>query len=251
VAEDGKVTSIHPTDHGGSYVVVNGKNYYVAPEQDPTVAVGDRVEAGDALSNGLPNPAAIVSHKGVGEGRRYFMNLMRDVFKESGISTSRRNIEIMSRAIINHVEVDDASESLPGALPGDVIEYDRLAYDYRPRSDAKDIAAKQAVGQYLERPVLHFSIGTRITPNVLKLLKRHDVGKVLVHKDPPPFSPYMQRTMTNMLNTPDWLDRLGSFYVQRGLLDAVSRGATSDLKSLSYIPALITGKELPGERLRK
>ncbi|MFA5525246.1 MAG: hypothetical protein WC992_00280 [Acholeplasmataceae bacterium] len=243
---DGRVKAIEKAAQGGWYAIVGDEKHYVPPDQEVTVRVGDRVEAGDVLSNGLPNPAMIAKYKGVGEGRRYFMDLMRDVLKLSKINTNRRNVELLSRSLINHVEVQDESDSIPGALPGDVMEYDRLAAVYQPRDGTVDTPLESVRGGYLEQPVMHYSIGTRLTPSVTRRLREHRVDRVMVHNDPPPFTPRMERAMTNLLPSPDWMERLGSFYVGRGLLDAVHRGGTADMDSNSYIPKLVTGQSLQG-----
>lgn len=245
-AVDGSITGITDAPQGGKYIWIGEDKYYVSPEQEPIVDVGSKVEAGDVLSNGLPNPSVIVEHKGIGEGRKYFMELMRDVLEESRMPTNRRNIEIMARSVINHVQVMDESDAIPGALPGDIMEYDRLASTYIPREGTIEVPSKSAKRGYLERPVLHYSIGTRLTPKVNKTLKRFGVGRVAVHPDPPPFRPAMSPVLTNLAKSPDWLERLGSFFVSRGLQESVHRGASSSLDSLSYIPRIISGRPLTG-----
>ena len=240
-SEDGSIGDITDAPQGGKHIHIGDKQYYVDTDQTPIVKTGDRVEAGDVLSDGLPNPAAVVKHKGVGEGRRYFMEIMRDVLDTSGVKTSRRNIELLSRALINHVEINDESDSIPGALPGDVMEYDHLAHVYQPREDALEVPTQGSLGMYMEKPALHYSIGTRITPTVQAKLSAHKVSTVLAHSEPPPFQPHMVRAMTSLLNTPDWLTRLRSTYVQKGMLDSVHRGATADIGGKSYIPKVISG----------
>jgi hypothetical protein len=247
-ALDGNVTAITDAPQGGKYIHIGDTKHYVAPDQSPTVQKGASVEAGDVMSNGLPNPSVIVHHKGIGEGRRYFTDLMRDVLNESKLGANRRNIELMARSVINHVRVKDESDALPGALPGDVVEYDRLAHSYQPREGALEVPATSAKGGYLEKPVLHYSIGTQIKPSVSRTLKEFGVKTVTVHKDPPPFEPYQERVMTSMLQSPDWAERLGGFYTSKGMLDAVHRGGSSDLNSNSYIPKLVFGAPLAGDK---
>ena len=244
---DGIVRTIEDAPQGGKYIHIGDKRYYVDVGQTPNVKVGTAVEAGDLLSDGLPNPAVITEHKGIGEGRRAFTNIMREVLDNSGIRTNRRNIELLARSIINHVHIDEADDSVHGSIPGDIVEYDRLAAHYTPRKGSLEVPLNMAKGLYLEKPVLHFSIGTRITPKVVDMMKKFDVKNVVAHKEPPVFTPVMQRAVTNLLTTPDWMERLGSFYVQKGFLDAVQRGLSSDVSSLSYIPSLVTGQPIGEE----
>lgn len=241
---DGIVRSIEKAPQGGFYVHAGDNKYYVDVNQTVTVKPGEAIEAGDALSDGLPNPAMMVKYKGIGEGRRAFTKAMREVLGNSGVKTNRRNIELLSRALVNHVVIDDVDDAIPGAIPGDIVEYDRLAAHYTPREGSLEVAPRSAKNLYIEKPVLHYSIGTRITPSVQDTLNQFGVKSVTVHKDPPNFTPFMQRAVTNLTTTPDWMERLGSFYVQKGFLDSVQRGLTSDMSSLSYIPALVTGQSI-------
>jgi hypothetical protein len=80
-------------------------------------------------------------------------------------------------------------------------------------------------------------------------LKKHGVKDVRVHDDPPPFQPEMTRAMAQMSITPDWQQRLGGSYLQRGLLEAVHRGRSADIASESYIPGMARGKAF-GEELK-
>ena len=242
--EDGTVEQIEEAPQGGHYIHIAGREHFVPPEQKITVKKDDRVEAGDVMSDGLPNPAVITEHKGVGEGRRYFTEVMRDVLDATGVPAHRRNLEVLARSVINHAKVRDESDSIPGALPGDVIEYDRLASIYQPREDSVELKPDRARGSYLEKPALHYSIGTRITPRVSDELKRFGVDRVTAHPEPPAFEPHMERTMTQLTHSPDWGERLGGFYTGKAFLDSARRGGTTDLQGRSYIPRLVFGQPL-------
>lgn len=238
---DGHVSKIEDAPQGGKYVYVGDVPHYVDPEQDVIVKSGQVVEAGDVLSSGLPSPADVVRHKGIGEGRRYFMQTMRDVLNNSGVRAHRRNLEMVSRALINHVRI--TGDNAPsGSLPDDIVEYDDFAARYVPRAGATAAKPALAKNKFLEQPVLHYSIGTRLTPRVIKELQDHKVGQIMVHDDEPDFVPEMQRAMDVMSRDPDWMTRMGGFYLQKNMLDAVHRGASSQVTgSTSYIPALARG----------
>ena len=75
---DGKVTAVRPAPAGGSYVFVNSEEHYVPRGIEVTAKPGDAVYAGDVLSDGIPNPSELVQYKGIGEGRRYFIDKYRD-----------------------------------------------------------------------------------------------------------------------------------------------------------------------------
>ena len=52
----------------------------------------------------------------------------------------------------------------------------QFAADYTPRDGSKETPIGQANNQYLEKPYLHYTIGTRVTPHVVKDLKDEGVS---------------------------------------------------------------------------
>ena len=91
---------------------------------------------------------------------------------------------------------------------------------------------------YLEKPVLHHTIGTKVRPSVIKDLEQFGIKHVLVHPEPPPFEPVMIRGLENLGKDPDWLTRFLGSYLEKGLLRGAHRGDVSDETGTSYVPAL-------------
>lgn len=54
--EDGIVSNIQKAAQGGTYITVGSKTLYCSPERTIQAKVGDKVYAGDTLTNGVPNP---------------------------------------------------------------------------------------------------------------------------------------------------------------------------------------------------
>jgi len=239
---DGRVEAVENAPQGGKYVRIGGTQHWVPAGEALEVKKGENVEAGDVLSSGIPNPAEVTRYKGIGEGRRYFMELFRKTLDENKFPAHRRNVELLARGLINHVRVTDA-DGPADTLPDDVAEYDDIVRGYQPRYGAKTVAPKHAVGLYLERPAMHYSIGTRVTPRVADTLKRHDVGNVIAHADKPSFMPEMTRAMETLSHSSDWMVRLGGFHLKKGLTGAVHRGLKSEEHGTSFIPPLAKGVE--------
>lgn len=237
---DGVVTNIREAPQGGHYVQVGGQEHYVPVDSALTVKKGDTVEAGDVLSDGIPNPAEIVKHKGIGEGRKYFVSAIRDVYKNSGITAHRRNVELFARGLINHVRL---TEEYGDYVQDDIIPYSMLERNWHPRPGAVMVAPKAATGQYLEKPVLHYSIGTKIGKNVIANLERYGVKNIQAHRDPPPFQPEMVRGMANIGQDPDWMTKMLGSYQKTNLLTAAQRGASSDTSGSSFVPSLARGED--------
>lgn len=236
---DGRVTDIREAPQGGHYVKVGGQDHYVPQGSELSVKRGDDVEAGDVLSDGTPNPSEIVKHKGIGEGRRYFVNAFRKALSDSSTYGNRRNIELLARGLINHVRLTD---EVGDWSPDDVMPYQFLESQWKPRAGHIVVPPSQAKGYYLERPVLHYSVGTKIQPSMLPQLQQHGVQSVYAHKDPPPFEPEMIRGMANAAHDPDWMTRMLGSYQKSSLLDAAHNGAVSDEAGSSFVPALARGE---------
>ena len=242
VAEkDGKVTEVRKAPQGGYYIVVAGDEYYVPAGFEPKVKVGDTVEAGDVLSEGIVNPADVVRLKGIGEGRRYYATTMKKTFDDSGMGgINRRNFELIAKNAIDHVRITD-NNGLGDFLPGEVVHYQVIEKDYQPRPGSVLTRIDQAYNKYLEQPVLHYTIGTRVTHKLIEALKKHGIESVMVHNNPPPFEPEMQRLDAVPVYEPDWMHQLYSTNLERRLINAVNSGASSSLKGPSPVPGLAYG----------
>jgi len=238
---DGTVERIEPAPQGGTNIFINGAVHYVLPENDVSVAIGDTVEAGDQLSDGLLNPADVLQYKGVGEARRYLTERATKAFRDSGYSVHRRNMELLVRGVINHAEMDDDTGP---HLAGDIVDYGSLATTYKPRDNARTLDIDAAVGQYLEQPVLHHTIGTKVTGSVVKGLKRHGYGEVTVNAVPPAFHPKSFGLRAVPQQETDWLAQMGSSHLTKNLLKNVHRGAESDLEGLHPVPAMAKAVDL-------
>lgn len=239
----GTVDSIEKAPQGGWNIVVNGKTHYAISETKPRCKVGDYVEAGDQLSTGLMNPADVVKYKGIGEGRRYLMNRATKAYRDSGYAVNRRNMEVLVRGFLDNVRVSN-NEGVGDYLPDDVVSYSAIASSYKPRQDSSVKAIDDSIGSYLEEPVMHYTIGTRITRNVANQLKRHGHSNIYVNANPPAFEPEATPLKLISRNEKDWVDRLGGTYLKSNILDAAHRGATSEIHSLQPEHAMARGVDL-------
>jgi hypothetical protein len=238
---DGIIGGVREAPQGGTYIKVNGVEHYASADQKVLVKPGQTVEAGDPLTDGIPNPKDYVKYKGVGEGRRLFMHQFTKALKNNSIPSSRRNVEVIARGLINSVKLN-SENVIKGYFPDDIVSYDFLESKYKPRKGSKLGAPKSLSNHYLEAPYLHYSIGTRITPSVITTLDKHGFKEVSAHLDEPMFEPDMQRAQQALLGDPDWMTQLGGFNLKRTFLENVRRGATSNIHGTSWIPALATGE---------
>lgn len=233
----GTVQKIEDSPTGGVYVTIDGQEHWVATRDALKVKVGDRVEAGDVLAIGIANPSLIAKYRGIGDARREFVNQLREVTNDK---VSRRNSEVLARAVVSHVRAM-GPQGTNGIMAGDILRYDNMVRGYEPRDDSVDTLVTKAKGGYLEQPVLHHTIGTKVNDRVLRDLKKHGVRSILVNKEAPDFEPDVQRTYNHTLLDPDWMTRLGGYNVKTTFLESVHRGLGSEEQSTSYVPALAKG----------
>ena len=239
---DGVVESITDAPQGGKFVRIDGQDHYVSADVGLRVKEGDVVEAGDALGGGILNPSDVVRQKGIGEGRRYFTTRMTKAFRDSGYGVNRRNVEVLARSLVNHVQIDDP-DAAGQHLQGDVVSYTDWAYGYKPRADAHSSTPRKAIGSYLEMPAMHYTVGTRVSKTMAGQMEKFGIDNLTVHPQPVGVSP----SMVSVVNTPeygdDWMAHLGSSYLQKRLLADVHRGAESNVHSLNPIPGIAKGTE--------
>jgi len=234
---DGIVDKIEPAPQGGTNIYIGGEVHHALPDMEVMVKPGDTVEAGDILSDGVANPSDIVKYKGLGEGRRYFADRFTKAFRDSGLGINRRNAEAVSSALVNHVSIDD-DDSEGDGLVGDTVRYSDWSRTYKPRPDSIDTPVQKAVGQYMDSPYLHYSIGTKITPSVAKRLTKHGYTSTLVNKRPASVTPVFKSVVKTPEFMDDWMARLGSSYLETRLIKDVQLGAESDTHGLNPIPGL-------------
>lgn len=240
--DDGIVNDIRKSAGGGTIILVGVKEYFVEQGLDPIVKVGDKIEEGQVLSEGIPNPAKIVKHKGIGEGRRFYSQTLRDIFDNSGMKISQRNFDVLAKANIDTVRVDDP-EGLGDYLPDQIVSYQTIERDYTPRPTAKKTKVDVALGSYLEEPVLHYTIGTKVTSEVASRLKKEGINEVTVDKNKPKFTPMMHRVLDIPETIDDFFHQMNSTYLKRRLISSVNSGTSSSLTNPSPVAALAYGGE--------
>jgi len=238
---DGTVNKIDEAPQGGHYVYVGDEQHYVPQDLALQVKVGETLEAGDQIADGLVNPKQVVQYKGLGEGRRYLTERLTKMFNDSGVTTHRRNVEVVVRAMLDKVKIGNEG-GLGGYLPGDIASYTNMATLYRPRKDSKYGPVRETKGRYLEQPVLHYTIGTRMTDKVMKELAEHKITSIVTHEDQPGFTPEVERLRTGGTKAQgDWMARLRGSYLKENLQEATRTGAISDRRGTNPTAALAYG----------
>jgi hypothetical protein len=176
----------------------------------------------------------------MGEARRVYANALHEAFNESGVEASKRNVQAVVAGLLNWAKVTNP-DGIGDNVVDDIAPFNRLVYNYKPRPTAKLVPPKQAVGKYLDEPVLHYTPGTRVNSKVLANLQKFGIKDVHAHDEQPDFEPEHVRSVLSVYHDPDWQTRLAGFYTSSAFQKSVHRGAESDANSTSYFPALAKG----------
>ena len=99
---NGLVNKVEKTVLGDHNVYIEGVKHFVPIAQTVKVVPGDRVLQGDRLSTGVINPRKLVALRGIGAGREYLANEMREIY---GTKLDPRHFEIIARNLIKYATV--------------------------------------------------------------------------------------------------------------------------------------------------
>lgn len=236
----GTVTKVVKAPHGGHYVYVGAHEHYVGPQLDVLVHVSQAVEAGDALSDGVPKPDEIVAHKGLGAGRQYLVEALHRLYKKQGVDVDKRHLEILARADLGHVRILDHADEHPELLRGDVVAYH--TYKAALSHAVKTVPLNEAAGHVLGKEILHFTVGTPLTPSIVATLQTHGIKEVVVATSAPRVEFLMKPMTRNPLLNPDWLARMSHRYLKDTLLKGAHFGDATDFHSTHPVPAYAFGE---------
>ena len=237
----GTITSVQAAPQGGHYVHIGKEEHYVPPTLDVIVQRGDKVDAGDALSDGIPKPDEVVRHKGLGAGRAYLVDQLHNVYRNSGIDMDKRHFELLAKTDLNYVRIMDKDAEQLGLMRGDVVDYNRFRAAIADQT--KNQTLKGSLGDTLGDNVLHYTAGTRITPAVMTDLQRAGIKQVPIAPRIPMHEPLMKPISRAPLLRPDWLARLGHRNLKTTILEGAAFGESADLHGTHPVPGFVIGEE--------
>ncbi len=237
----GQITKIVSAPHGGHYVHVGNLEHYVSPHLDLRVHLGQTVEAGDVLSDGVPKPDELVAHKGLGVGRQYLVEALHRLYKKQGVDLDKRHLELLAKADLNHVRVIEHADEHPELLRGDIVSYN--TYKAAISQNLTSMPIEKALGMVLGKEVLHFTAGTPLTASILQTLKLNNVKTVDVSTTAPKVEFLMKPMTRNPLLNPDWMARMSHRYLKDTIMKGAHFGDASDFHGVHPVPAYAHGAE--------
>lgn len=235
----GEVTQVENAPQGGSYVWVGQTRHFIAPTLKVLATVGHKVEAGDVLSEGVPKPDEIVQYKGLGQGRRYLVDALHDVYKRAGADIDKRHLETLAKSVLNYVHVTDPGKDDHGFLKGDTINYNKFVQAIA--DSRKHVELKDSLGEVLASNTLHFTAGTPITQTMHDEMSKRGIKHVDIAMNAPRVEPVMRPASRTPLMSSDWMARLAHRYLKESLLGGAHRGDVSEEHGYSAAAAYAKG----------
>ncbi len=80
-------------------------------ENDILVLEGERVEKGDTIVEGGPNPHDILLYRGVGDLAEYIINEVQEVYRLQGVKINDKHIEVIVRQMLRKVEITSPGDT--------------------------------------------------------------------------------------------------------------------------------------------
>jgi DNA-directed RNA polymerase subunit beta' len=87
------------------------REYFVPKGKHVQVRDGDRVNAGDPLTDGIPDPHEILRIKGVAELQRFLLKEVQMVYRLQGVDINDKHFEIIIKQMLRKRRVVDAGDS--------------------------------------------------------------------------------------------------------------------------------------------
>jgi DNA-directed RNA polymerase subunit beta' len=151
ISEISGVVKINETKKKREAVVSNeegeSKVYLIPYGSRLKVSDGQRVEAGDELTEGSINPHDILKIKGVKGVQAYLLHEVQKVYRLQGVDISDKHIEIIIRQMLRKVKIEDAGDTdmLPGGLV-DIFRFEKENDEVIRRGGQPAVAKRVLLG---------------------------------------------------------------------------------------------------------
>ncbi|MCY6356103.1 DNA-directed RNA polymerase subunit beta' [Clostridium sp. ZS2-4] len=122
IEETKKKRIIHVTEESGE-----DKAYDIPFGSRIKVANGNKIDAGDELTEGSVNPHDILAIKGVKEVKNYLLSEVQKVYRLQGVDINDKHLEVVVRQMTRKVKIKESgdTELLPGTLV-DIFDFDGI-----------------------------------------------------------------------------------------------------------------------------
>jgi DNA-directed RNA polymerase subunit beta' len=101
------------------------REYIVPSISNFTVSTGDKVNAGQQLTDGSTNPHDILRILGTEAVQQYLVDEVQKVYRSQGVNINEKHIEVIAHQMLNRVRIDSAGDA--DFVPEELI--DRFRYE--------------------------------------------------------------------------------------------------------------------------
>lgn len=237
---NGKVTKITKDSLNAHRVYIGETEHFVPAQYGLLVEVGDTVKKGDALSEGTVHPRKIVELKGLGSGRKYFSEALREAYGIANPNLDPRHFDMIARNVMKYVTVKDPGDT--GFVPGQLVEVSRIQNALQ-EDEAKHRVNGDLVGKTLSRGILELTPGTILDRNHVDYLHGHGVSEVNTSKSGLHVIPIVKGVKTSKLDDPNWMSRLALNRQEATLTEAAAKGEKAKIHSTDPIASYVLGTE--------
>ncbi|SHK06088.1 DNA-directed RNA polymerase subunit beta' [Geosporobacter subterraneus DSM 17957] len=131
------------------------RTYSIAYGSRIKVKEGQRIEAGDEITEGSVNPHDILRIKGVSGVQQYLVKEVQRVYRMQGVDINDKHIEVIVRQMVARVKIEDAGDTdlLPGGL-SNVYEFEA------ENKGVEDKGGRPAVGKRVLLGITKASLAT-------------------------------------------------------------------------------------------
>ncbi len=113
-----KKVVIRPMGRAG--VKLKPREYVVPKNRHIIVVVGDIVNAGEAITDGTPNPKTLLRIKGPDYVGLFLLNEVQKIYASQGIDINDKHFEIIIRQMLRRVKIKSAGDS--EFIPGEIVD---------------------------------------------------------------------------------------------------------------------------------
>ena len=232
----GTITNIVETSLKDHKVFVGNSEHFVPRIQDVIVKKGQKVRQGEPLSTGTINPKELVNLRGLGAGRKYMSDQLRDIY---GGGLDNRHFDIISRNLMKYVTIDDPGDT--GFMPGQQVEVAKIFPILK--KDAEEVPLSRAEGKKLALQILELLPGTVLDKDHLDYLRNNGIDKVLISKSSMQVTPEVKGLQTAKLLDENWVSRLSFNRLKNTIQNAAALGESSQIHSIDPITPYVMGFE--------
>jgi DNA-directed RNA polymerase subunit beta' len=120
------------------------REYAIPAAARMRITEGERVQAGDRITEGSVNPQDMLRILGVDAVYRYMVTEVQQVYRAQGVNINDKHIEVIVRQMLRRVRIEDPGDS--DSLAGELV--DRFRYEEMNRrliADGQEPASAQPV----------------------------------------------------------------------------------------------------------